>query len=345
MGALLPPLATRRNLCVGCAPIAARRGTVMAKFSITGAATAGFGVIGRAPLAVLAWGLVMLVTLVGPMVGLMWTLVPQFIEFFRAMPDPASTPSETADPAMMARMMQLQASMMGVNAINLVGGTLVKGVVVGAVFRAVLQPDQKRWAYLRLGKSELWLALVSLVQIVLFMVAYFAVAIIGFILGLIAFMVGSAAGDGGKVIAGVLIGLVVLAAIGVLIWGILRLSMAGPMSFAEGKFLLFESWTFTRGQSGRLLGMALLLALILMALELVVYAILGVAAFGSWKGIEAMVETLRGQPPQAWLHAFWKIAAIGTVVLSVVAAFAMALLCAPWAKAYQELAASGAKAS
>ncbi|KQZ03262.1 hypothetical protein ASD21_20895 [Caulobacter sp. Root1455] len=317
----------------------------MARFSVSGAATAGFGVIARAPLAVLAWGLVMLVTLIGPMMGLMWMLIPQFIEIFKAMPDPASTSSPAADPAMFARMMQLQTSMMGLNAISLVGGTAIKAVVAGAVFRAVLQPDQKRWAYLRLGKSELWLALVTLVQTVLFMMAYFAVLIIGFILGMIVYMAGSAAGDGGKLVAGLLIGLVILAAIGVLLWGVLRLSMAGPMSFAEGKFLLFESWTFTRGQSGRLLGMAVLLALILMALELVVYAVVGVAVFGSWSGIAAMVEALRDQPPQAWLHAFWKIAAIGAVVLSFLAAFAMALICAPWAKAYQELAASGAKAS
>ena len=314
----------------------------MARFSATGAATAGFGVIGRAPLAVLAWGLVILVTLVGPMVALTWTLAPQFIDIVKTMPDPATSPSSAADSAMMARMMQLQGSMMGVNLISWIGGTLVKAVVAGAVFRAVLQPDQKRWAYLRLGKAELWLGLVTLVQGVLFMMAYFAVLIVGFILGLIIFLVGSAGGDAGKLVAGLMIALVVLAAIGVLIWGVLRLSMAGPMSFAEGEFRLFESWTFTRGQSSRLFGMAVLLMLILMALELVVYAVLGVAAFGSWAGIKAMVESLQGQPPQAWLHAFWKIAVVGTVVLSFLAAFAMALVYAPWAKAYQELAASGA---
>lgn len=317
----------------------------MARFSATEAATAGFGVIGRAPLAVLAWGLVILVTLVGPMVGLMWALAPQIIEMVKAMPDPASSSSGAADSAMMARMMQLQGSMMGVNLISWVGGTLVKAVVAGAVFRAVLEPDQKRWAYLRLGKSELWLGLVTLVQGVLFMMAYFAVVIVGLILGLILFLVGSAAGDAGKLVAGLLIALVILAGIGVLIWGVLRLSMAGPMSFAEGKFLLFESWAFTRGQSGRLLGMALLLMLILIALELVLYAILGVAVFGSWAGIQAKVGALQGQPSQAWLHAFWTVAAVGTVVLSFLAAFAMALVCAPWAKAYQALAASGAAKS
>jgi hypothetical protein len=314
----------------------------MARFSATGAATAGFGVIGRAPLAVLAWGMVILVTLVGPMVALMWTLAPQFIDVVKAMPDPASSSSGAADSAMMARMMQLQGSMMGVNVVSWVGGALVKAVVAGAVFRAVLQPDQKRWAYLRLGMPELWLGLVTLVQTVLFAMAYLAVLFVGLIVGLIVFLVGSAAGDAGKLVAGLLIALVVLAAIGALIWGVLRLSMAGPMSFVESKFLLFESWSFTRGQSGRLLGMAALLVLILIGLELVLYAVLGLAAFGSWAGIKAMVEALQGQPPRAWLHAFWKIAAIGTVVLSFLGAFAMTLVYAPWAKAYQELAASGA---
>ncbi len=314
----------------------------MASFSATGAATAGFGVIGRAPLAVLAWGLVILLALVGPMVGLMWSLAPQFIEMLKTMPDPASSTSSATDSAMMARMMQFQTSMMGVNLISWVGGALVKAVVAGAVYRAVLQPDQKRWAYLRLGMPELWLGLVTLVQGVLFMMAYFAVVFIGLILGLILFLVGSAAGDAGKLVVGLLIALVILAGIAVLVWGLLRLSMAGPMSFVESKFLLFESWAFTRGQAGRLFGMAVLLILILIGLELVLYAILGLAAFGSWAGIKATVETLEGQPPQAWLHAFWKIAAIGTVLLSFLAAFAMTLFYAPWAKAYQELAASGA---
>lgn len=314
----------------------------MAKFSVGGAATAGFGVIGRAPLAVLAWGVLILVMLVGPMAGLMWGLIPQFVEFFKSMPDPASTTPAATDPAMMARMMQLQTSMMGVNAISWVGGTLVNAVVAGAVFRAVLQPDQKRWAYLRLGKAELWLAVVTLVQGVLFMMAYFAVFFIGFILFLIVYLVGSAAGEGGKLIAGLLVVLVMLGAFGTLIWAVLRLSMAGPMSFVESKFLLFESWTFTRGQSWRLLGMALILVAILLGLELVVYAILGVAAFGAWGGIKTMVEAMQGQPLETWLHALWEIAAIGVVVLSFLSAVAMALVFAPWAKAYQALAASGA---
>lgn len=314
----------------------------MASFSATGAATAGFGVIGRAPLAALAWGLVFLVALVAPMLGLMWALIPQFIEIFKVMPTAGSTSSDAADPVIMAQMIRLQSSMMGVNLISLVGGTLVKAVVAGAVFRAVLEPDQKRWAYLRLGKSELWLALVTLVQVVLFMMAYFAVLLVGFILGAIVFLAGSAAGDAGKLVAGLLIAVLVLAAIGALVWGVLRLSMAGPMSFVEGKFLLFESWTFTRGQGWRLFGMAALVVLILTALELVLYAILGIAALGSWSGIKAMVDGLSGQPPQAWLHAFWPLAAIAAVVLSLLSGFAMALVCAPWAKAYQELAASGA---
>ena len=314
----------------------------MARFSATSAAGAGFGVIGRAPLAVLAWGLVFLVALVGPMVGLMWTVVPQFIALFKTMPATSAPASTASDPAMLAQMMRLQTSMMGVNLVSWVGGTLVQAVVIGAVFRAVLQPEQQQWAYLRLGKSELWLALVTLVQGVLFMMAYFAVAIVGFILSLIVYLGASAAGEGGKLVAGVLIAVVILAAIGVLIWGVLRLSMAGPMSFAEGKFLLFESWTFTRGQSGRLLGTALLLALILVGLELVLYAIVGAIAFGSWRGFRATVEGLQGQPPEAWLHAFWKIAAIATVMLSFLSAFALTLMYAPWAKAYQDLAASGA---
>ena len=88
--------------------------------------------------------------------------------------------------------------------------------------------------------------------------------------------------------------------------------------------------------------MAIILVAILLGLELVAYAILGVAAFGAWGGIKTMVEAMQGQPLETWLHAFWKIAAIGVVLLSFLSAVAMALVFAPWAKAYQALAASGA---
>jgi len=308
----------------------------MGRFSVSGAATSGFGVIGREPLAVLTWGLVILLVLVLPYLGLVWAVVPDFVEFFKTAA--ATGPSPDADPAMMTRMMQLQSKMMLVNLVYWLGGTLVKAVMAAAVFRIVLEPDQKGFAFLKLGAQELWLALVFLVIGVLAYLACVAGMIIVAILAGLAYLAGAAsspeAGVAACVLAAVLGG---IAAGGALIWAMLRLSMAGPMSFAERKFLLFESWTFTRGQAGSLLGMVLLLGLILVALEIVIYGVLGVGAFAFAASLKPMFEGLAGQPPQAWIRLLWPFVAGIAVVGSLLAGPAMALVFAPWATAYRDL--------
>ena len=315
----------------------------MAGFSVTSAATSGFDVIGRAPLAVLAWGVVFLVALVAPLAMLAAVIIPQFVQLFSSMPPPGAV-DETVDPALMAQVLQLKGGMMGVNLISWVGGTLVQAVIAGAVFRAVLEPGEKRFGYLRLGAGEGWLALVMLVESVLIMIAYFVSVMIVMVISMIIYLGGSQLGEGGKLFSGALVGLVVLAAIVAFVWAWLRLSMAGPMTFTERRFRLFESWAFTRGQSWRLLGLAALLALIVIGIEVALYAIVGVGALAVWRPIAAMAETLRDQPPATWMRTLWPIASAVAVIGSFVAAVVMAVIYAPWAAAYRELAASGAQA-
>ena len=49
---------------------------------------------------------------------------------------------------------------------------------------------------------------------------------------------------------------------GVVIWVSLRLSMAAPMTFAERKLRIFESWELTKGHTLSLLGVGFLISLI-----------------------------------------------------------------------------------
>jgi hypothetical protein len=310
----------------------------MARFSATGAATSGFGLIGREPLAVLAWGLVILVVLVLPCFGLAWMVVPDFASFVRM------TEAQGADPsgqAAISQMMQLQSKMMLFNLLYWVGGTGVKAVLAAAVFRAILEPGQKGFAYLKLGAQELWLALVSLVMGVLAYMACVAAVILVAICAAIAYFVGAQSGQAAGVGACILVAVVLgLAAAAVVIWAALRLSMAGPMSFAERKFLLFESWTLTRDQAWPLLGMILLLGLIIIALELVLYAVLGVGFVAFGLQLIPRMQTMAGQPPEAWLRLLWPYIAAFTVVGSLLSGPAMALVFAPWASAYRDLKAS-----
>jgi hypothetical protein len=307
----------------------------MARFSATGAATSGFGLIGREPLAVLVWGLVVLVVLVLPCFGLAWTVVPDFVSFAKLTEAPSG---DASGQAAISQMMQLQSKMMLFNLLYWVGGTGVKAVLAAAVFRAVLEPSQKGFAYLKLGARELWLALVSLVMGVLAYMACMAAAIVVALCAAMAYFVGvqsgQAAGVGACILVAVILG---LAATGALIWAALRLSMAGPMSFSERKFLLFESWTFTRGQAWPLLGMVLLLGLIIIALELVLYTVLGVGFVAFGLKLVTQMQTMTGQPPEAWLRLLWPYVAAFAFIGSLLSGPAMALVFAPWATAYRDL--------
>ncbi len=310
----------------------------MARFSATGAATSGFGLIGREPLAVLVWGLVVLVALVLPCFGLVWMVFPDFVSFAKLTEAPGGDPSGQAA---ISQMMQLQSKMMLFNLLYWVGGTGVKAVLAAAVFRAVLEPGQKGFAYLKLGAQELWLALVSLVMGILAYVACMAAAVLVAICAAIAYFAGAQSGTAAGVGACIQVAVVLgPAAAGVLIWALLRLSMAGPMSFSERKFLLFESWTFTRGQAWPLLGMTLLLGLIIVALELVLYAVFGVGLFAFGLKLVPRMQDMTNQPPEVWLHLLWPYIAGVALVGSLLSGPAMALVFAPWATAYRDLKAS-----
>jgi hypothetical protein len=310
----------------------------MTRFSATGAATSGFGLIGREPAAVLVWGLVVLVVLVLPCFGLVWIVVPDFATFARL------TEARGGDPtgqAAISQMIQMQSKMMLFNLLYWLGGTAVKAILAAAVFRAVLEPDQKGFAYLKLGAQELWLALVSLVMGVLAYMVCVAAAIVVAICAAIAYFVGAQSGTAAGVGACILVAVVLGSAATVAVaWAVLRLSMAGPMSFAERKFLLFESWAFTRGQAWPLLGMALLLGLIIVALELVLYGVFGVGVMAFGVQLLPRMQALADQPPEAWLRLLWPYAAGFAVVGSLLSGPAMALIFSPWAVAYRDLKAS-----
>jgi phosphatidylglycerol:prolipoprotein diacylglycerol transferase len=71
-------------------------------------------------------------------------------------------------------MIRLQSNMVVLQAVNYLCTIASQAVLTGAVLRAVLEPENSRGFYLRIGRQELWLALVSLVFVVLLAMALFA---------------------------------------------------------------------------------------------------------------------------------------------------------------------------
>jgi hypothetical protein len=289
----------------------------MASFSVGEAATAGFGVIARKPLAVLAWGLLLLVATAAPMYLLLWFLRPDFALLMQM----GAQEGSSNDPNLLPRLIRMQSGMMLFQLLFWLWSTGVKAVICSAVFRAVLEPKESRWAYLRLGPQEGWLTLLFLVEYVLAYIAIFIVALLGMVLVAI---VGVGAG-GNSVSAMFGTGIVVgLAALGLFLWLALKLSMAAPMTFVDRQFRLFESWNF-------LIGIEVLFC------GLVIGGLFALGGQMSWLFEPGAIHDLLRETPNEIVRKLGPAIGIAGTLLVAFSAVVSTVCCAPWAAAYRAL--------
>ncbi|MBX3480712.1 MAG: hypothetical protein KF842_09935 [Caulobacter sp.] len=295
----------------------------MAGFNISDAALSGFGVIKRNPLAPAVWGLVQMALVAVPLL----LILPSMIELFGLAAHAAQTDQEPE----ISQIMAIQSRMMMVSPLSWLGQLVGTGLVIGAVFRAVLSPGEGRWFFMRFSMAEVMLVAVSIVFKILLAVAILVGVIVVAIAAVALYQASEAAG----IIAGVIGGLALVIAA---IWGGLRFSLSWPMSFDRKNFLLFESWPLTRGQAGGLFLMGLLNAILVTIIQSVVFgAVFGVvaAAFFGLGGFDFTDETQFLQPERLKALIPW---GIGLMVLSgLVSGYLIALMAAPWAAAYKAL--------
>ena len=225
------------------ASIGQTRGEVRVGAVIGGA----LGLIVRRPFSVLAWGLYTLLFAVLPIGFVLLVLLPGM------------------EKAAQAAMIAGQSAPRPVVLIQLAGAYALIGllllvtlaVVDTAVYRAVLESDNRGLFYLRLRRRELSLVRVHLVQALSWAVLL-AVAAVP-----MAWLMGAATNGLGRswaVLIGVVVGLVAT-----FIFGLvgLRLSLAGPGAFANGRQSLVKSWRMTRERLGPILITAAIMSVIL----------------------------------------------------------------------------------
>jgi hypothetical protein len=198
-----------------------------------------------------------------------------------------------------------------------------------AVYRLLLRPEQRGFAYLRLGSDELRMTLLLLLVIggwsVFAVGSYTAIVLL---LGRAVAVLPRAWGAS-AVIA------LAFAPIGpVTLWLAVRLSLAGPAAFAERRIALPHAWRMTRGRSWALLGCVAISAAIAAVVLLLEYAA-GASVAGAISGEGwSYVETVRLTGPKAALEP-------GQIAYGVVSAMAsgvvFAALAAPAAAVYRAL--------
>jgi len=300
------------------------------------ALTTGLRLIARKPAVLLAWAAAWL--LLG--------LLPQALPYVRLWPEVvaaygpvfrdalAGIEPDQNSPAMIA----LQNHMLPYSLLQLPISLAVISILHAAVYRAVLTPEDKGFAYLRFGRSELWMMVTLAAALALLIVALAAAGLIGVIVVL---AIRIASGNSDQVTNIATFGTTLVCAI-ILGWCGVRLSMALPMAFAERRFRLLESWDLTRGHGWKIIGifaglvaMILLLELAFGLLVLVVAMLVGVS--GGLNGLDAHLKALFAHPPSVWLPALAPWIAGGTLVYALLAATLYAITIAPLAEIYRQL--------
>lgn len=289
-------------------------------FSASESAFEGFRLARRSPMTVVIWALFYIVV-TAVILAVAGGAMSNFMQLAASM-DAGSEPSD----AEMMAFMSAYFSMLGlILPVSLVLGS----VFYAAVHRAVVRPSESAFGYLRLGMDELRVFIVTLVlSIVLGLGFGLGAAVIFGVLGAITAMMGDNAAIGG-----ILIFIAAIAFFCLVIWVAVRLSLALPITIAERRIAIFDSWNLTRGHFWGLFGMALLAWVLCVVVQILLSIVLMPILFFVGGGFEnlAALETMQ---PMEILQTMAPLAITILVFAAIVSALQLAIMYAPFSSAY-----------
>lgn len=297
----------------------------MTSFPVTDAAFAGFRLLRDRPLVILAWAAYFLLTaavtaLLSPLLIMVSGAGAAFanLEAVRASSDDA---------------MEVLAAIarIGPLAVLLIAIHLVfTGVVFAAAYRACLQSDVGWRTTFHLGRDELDMIGLLLLNFLVW-AAYSAVV---FFVADLLLLVGSRIGG---VLADVIDVVVILGFIPAYIYPWVRLSLAGPMTLDTRKVVLFRSWRLTQGHFWGLLATYLLTFVMLLVTALAAFVVtilvLTVVVIATGHSLSSVMQIgdAGGGPLTLGLVVYLVLQALLSAIL-------LAIFVAPTAEAYKLLA-------
>jgi hypothetical protein len=293
-------------------------------FSGTRAIGAGFRLIGREPLAFLAWTATYIVVCLLPSFGMMSVVLPAWSQMMREVAAAGSHPG--AFPP--AGMLEMQAKMMQLQPLVLLASLVGHTLILGAIYRAMLFPQDRGFLYLRIGARELWLGLAMLVLTVLLGILMFCmVLVVGILGGIIGAVSHAPAG------LALMAPLAFCLILGVMLWVGLRLSFALPMSFSAPGFRLYESWGATRGLALKMFLVTLAFVVIVWLAEVAILAVV-LGLVGGFAGLQTVASWM--QHPQFDLRTTMPFVVGGGLVGGLLSTAITTLIGAGWAEIYRE---------
>ena len=290
-------------------------------FSATDAVFEGFRVVRRQPLALVFWALFYAAVMAAAfaMIG------PSLIGFVTAteqLEQSGATPS-MEDFAPLFQMMGL------LFAVLLPASLITSAMMHAAIARSVLRPGESAFGYLRLGMDEVRVLVVSVVLFLVFMVLMAVSS------GLIGVAVGMTVAAEAPALW-LLVVLLVLATIALFAWLFVRLSLAIPITMAERRIAIFDSFGFTKGRFWPLLGMALLAWVLSMVVGLLGSLVAMPLELATGGGITAL-EGLEDESLQVILQSAWPAIGAWILINAAMSALQVAVVYAPFAAAYRDI--------
>jgi hypothetical protein len=303
-----------------------REGDGMANFSATDVAFAGFGVLGKRPFAWVARAGVYILYLL--LLGLV--LVGVMGARMASLQGLAGQAGGAARPPTPAEMQALVAIIGPIYAVAIPITLLFAAIMLANVYRVVLRPEEGAPFCIGVGKAELMQMLLALVMFVVFIVGGIAFAIVG---GTLGFAI-SQSPPSTRPLLGFLEAIALICAF---IWIGVRLSLAGPATFAEGRLGILQSWRLTKGAFWSLFGAYLLAVIVAIVIEFLVFGVgfllmagLGVALGGA--------GDLRHVDPKMIAGPAMIVGLVFLVAIPLLASFMQGMIFGPGAAAYRALA-------
>jgi hypothetical protein len=290
-------------------------------FSATDAVFEGFRVVRRQPLTLVFWSLFYAAIMVAAfaMIG------PSLIGFVTATEqlEQSGAAPTLEDFAPLFQMMGL------LFAVLLPVSLIASAMIYAAIARSVLRPGESAFGYLRLGMDEVRVLVVSVVLFLVFMVLMAVSS------GLIGVAVGMTVAAEAPALW-LLVVLLVLATIALFAWLSVRLSLAIPITMAERRIAIFDSFGVTKGRFWPLLGMALLAWILSVVVGLLGSLVAMPLELATGGGIKAL-EGLEDESLQVILQSAWPAIAAWILINSVMSALQVAVVYAPFSAAYRDI--------
>ena len=301
-------------------------------FSASDAAMEGFGIARREPATVAIWCVLQLI------LGIAVTVVTfPYMKPLMALQSLGASGAASQTPAQALAVLE---PMLGAIAVMIPIELVFVTVLSAAVYRAVLRPEDKGLARLRLGGDELRLGILW-IELGLFIWAAGMFALI--VMVILAGVLAAAAKGSPADVLGLVAGAYLIAMAG-MAWLAVRFSLAAPMTFATRHVQLFASWRLTKGRFWPLFGCYLLTFIFMIIIGIAQLSIGSMAALAMSSGSLSQAAASYMHPDYSSLQAYLTPVRVVTLLINaLLGGVYWSVALAPAAMAYKEFAGSGAR--